>query len=606
MLFRSTFLATTLSLLAPLASAQTEEPTREELEAAFAERLTNVKLVGFTTLDGEEGVKEDSYTIQSATKLEDGRWRFVAQIEFGGRAVPMAMALPVEWAGDTPVITVDDMKFPMMGSYTARVLFHGDQYVGVWTGKGYGGQMYGKVVPIADGEAGADEPAADEEADTGGGNGAWSGPGLSIVEDGVHWPSFRGPFGRGVADAHPTPIEWNVEKGDGVRWSAELPGMAHSSPVVWGDKLFLTTAIRVDGEQELRVGLYGDIAPVEDESEFAFGVYCLDKKTGDVLWEQISWEGVPAIKRHTKGSHCSSSPAVDAERVVAFYGTEGLFCYDHDGELLWSTDFGVLDAGYFLMPDAQWGFSSSPVLHDGKVIVQCDVQGQSFVSALDAATGKELWRTNREEVPTWSTPTVDVREGRSQVICNGWKHIGGYDLATGKELWKLVGGGDIPVPTPIVSHDLILITNAHGQMAPIYAIHAMAEGELTIDPKECEGMAWSYPARGNYMQTPLVYGEEAYFCNDSGILSAYDVTSGESIYRERLGAGRSGFTGSGVAADGKLYFTSEEGQVYVVQAGPDFAVLAENDLGEEFMSSPAISEGVLYFRSRTRLTAVGE
>jgi len=245
------------------------------------------------------------------------------------------------------------------------------------------------------------------------------------------------------------------------------------------------------------------------------------------------------------------------------------------------------------------------VLAGDRVVVQCDVQGQSFVAALDAKTGKELWRANRDEVPTWSTPTVDVREGRSQVICNGWKHIGGYDLSTGKELWKLVGGGDIPVPTPIVAHDLVFVTNAHGSMAPIYAIDPMAEGELTIDAKTCKGMVWSYPSRGNYMQTPLAYGEEVYFCNDAGILSAYDVTTGESIYRERLGTGRTGFTGSGVAADGKLYFTSEEGDVFVVRAGPDFEVLAENALGEEFMSCPAISEGVLFFRSRTYLTAVG-
>ena len=418
------------------------------------------------------------------------------------------------------------------------------------------------------------------------------------------WPSFRGPQASGVAEGHTTATEWDIEEGTNIKWRVEVPGLAHSSPVIQGDRLFVTTAIRLEGEQELRVGLYGDIAPVQDTSPFSFELYCYDKNTGAQRWAAPCWEGVPKYKRHTKGSFAASSPACDGKRVVAFFGTEGLFCHDLDGKLLWKKDLGDLDSGYYVVLEAQWGFSASPVLVDDKVIVQCDVQGQSFVAALDANDGKELWRTNRDEVPTWSTPTVDVREGRAQVICNGYKHIGGYDLSTGAELWKLVGGGDIPVPTPVISHDMIFITNAHGRMAPIYAIDVMAKGTLTMDSEESEGMVWSSARRGNYMQTPLAYGEEIYFCNDAGILSCFDVGTGDELYRERLGPGGAGFTGSGVAADGKLYFCNEEGKVYVVAAGMDFEVLAENSLGEECMSCPALSEGVIYYRSRRHLVAI--
>jgi outer membrane protein assembly factor BamB len=257
-----------------------------------------------------------------------------------------------------------------------------------------------------------------------------------------------------------------------------------------------------------------------------------------------------------------------------------------------------------MVPDAQWGFSSSPVLYEDRVLVQCDVQGQSFLVALDANSGEEVWRTDRDEVPTWSTPTVDVREGRSQVICNGFKHIGGYDLKTGAELWKLVGGGDIPVPTPIVSHDLIFVTNSHGRMTPIYAIDAMAEGTLTFEEEVSEEIVWSSRRGGNYMPTPVAYGEEIYFCNDRGILTCRDIAGGDEHYRERLGGGGTGFTASGVAADGKVYFADEIGEVYVIAAGMDFEVLAVNELGEECMASPAISEGVLYYRCRQRIVAI--
>jgi len=205
-------------------------------------------------------------------------------------------------------------------------------------------------------------------------------------------------------------------------------------------------------------------------------------------------------------------------------------------------------------------------------------------------------------VPTWSTPTIDPERGR--IYVNGYKHIGGYDLETGDELWFMEGGGDIPVPTPVLAHDLVYITNAHGRMAPILAIEADAEGFLDMDPQECDQVAWAHPRRGNYMQTPIVVGGEIYCCSDGGILRCFDAKTGEELYSERLGEGTSGFTGSAVASDGKLYFTSEEGEVHVVRASREFEHLGMSELGETFMSTPAVSEGTIYFRTRGHLVAV--
>ncbi len=420
-----------------------------------------------------------------------------------------------------------------------------------------------------------------------------------------NWPQFRGPRASGVAEGFATVTEWDIGSGKNVLWRSALPGLALSSPIVWGERIYLTNAVRKGGKAELTVGLYGSVEPVADEGEHLLQVLCLDRKDGKILWTQTAFDGHPKFPRHPKGSFAASTPATDGEHVLAFFGTEGLFCYDPDGKLLWKKDFGDLDAGWYVMLSASWGFSASPVIHEGVVYIQCDVQKGSFVAALKASDGTELWRTPREEVPTFGAPTVDVRAGRSQLVCNGFKHIGGYDLATGKELWKLEGGGDIPVPTPVIGDGLIYITNSHGRMAPMLAIDAMAEGTLALEPADSPHMRWSELRRGTYMQTPLVLGEFLYACKDNGVLTCFDAAGGEVVYEERLGDGVSGFTSSPVSADGKLYFASEEGVVYVVKEGFEFTLLGKSELGEECMATPAVSGGVLYYRTRGHMTAIG-
>jgi outer membrane protein assembly factor BamB len=416
-----------------------------------------------------------------------------------------------------------------------------------------------------------------------------------------NWPQFRGPSAGGTGEGSPA-TEWNGETGKNVRWKTEIPGLGYSSPVVWGDRIFLTSAVPQTGGASVKLGLYGDIKPVEGEGAQSFNVYCLDRKSGKILWTKTATSGQPKIKRHPKSSHANPTPATDGKHLAVSFGSEGLYVYNLDGKLLWKKDLGVLDAGFYRVPDAQWGFSSSPIIDDGMVIVQADVQKNSFLAAFDAKDGKELWRTSRGDVPTFGTPSVVPAAGsRKQVVVNGWKHIGGYDLKTGKEVWKLEGGGDIPVPTPVFQDGLIVITNAHGDGRPIYAIRQEAEGDLS---KNRDAIAWSQDKAGNYMQTPLLASGLGYFCFDNGVLTVYQLSNGERLYQQRLGSATSGFSSSPVAAASRLYVTNEDGHTYVLQQGREYKLLAENELGESVMATPAISDGMLLIRGSKHLFAI--
>lgn len=437
-------------------------------------------------------------------------------------------------------------------------------------------------------------------------------PGMIFVlqgqgkNEGMNWPSFRGPNASGIAENYATPVFWDVESSKNIQWKIPIPGLAHSSPIVWGDCIFVTTATG-EAEAELKVGLYGSVAPVDDDSVHEWKVYCLDKKSGKVIWEKTAHKGVPKVKRHPKATHANTTPATDGEHVVAFFGSEGLYCYDMQGKLMWKKDFGLLDSAFFMMPKAQWEFASSPIIHQGIVIVQCDALNTQFLAALDIKTGEEIWRTPRDDVPAWSTPTVHVGEKRTQIIVNGFKHIGGYDFKTGKELWKISGGGDIPIPTPVVGHGMVFINSAHGRLSPIYAIKLESKGNISLKADETsnESIVWSVRRGGSYLLTPLIYGDYLYNLQWNGSLSCYHAKTGELVYREQLGK-MTAFSASGVAADGKLYFSSEEGGIFVLNAGPEFQVLATNSMKDECMATPAISEGNLYFRTHHYLVAVSE
>lgn len=426
--------------------------------------------------------------------------------------------------------------------------------------------------------------------------------------DPAHWPSLHGAHARGVGPGTP-PIAWDLTTGENVRFQVSLPGLAHASPVIWGDRIYVVTVTSAGPQPELRVGLYGDITPAKDqEIVHTWWLYAFDRATGTLVWKRELHRGTPATKRHIKATHANSTPTTDGEHIVVFLGSEGLHCLDRNGKRLWRKDFGVLDAGYYMIPAAQWGFASSPVIEDGKVVVLAEVQKNSFLAVLDVATGEEIWKIERDDVPSWSTPTVIGRGAEAQIVINGFKHTGGYSFTTGAERWRMSKyGGDVPVPRPVAGDGMVYLTNGHGR-SPVVAVRSSARGDITLaaDKTSNQGVAWASPKGGAYMQTPILQDGRLYVCNDNGLLSVFDAATGEMIYKARLTKSGEGFTASGVAAGGHLYYPSENGEVHVVKAGPSFELLGVHSLGEVTMATPAIAENILYFRTRHHLIAIGE
>jgi outer membrane protein assembly factor BamB len=422
----------------------------------------------------------------------------------------------------------------------------------------------------------------------------------------ANWPQFRGPGARGVDESQATPTNWNVETGANIRWQTPLPGLSHASPIVWGDRVYVATAVR-PGKTDLKVGLYGDITSLEEKQAHQWRLLALDKATGRILWNTLGCEGAPRARRHPKASACNSTPATDGKHIVAIFGSEGLFCFDMEGKLLWQKDLGPMASGFYIAPSAQWGFGSSPIIADGKVIVLCDVLTNSFLASFDLADGKEVWRCPRKDVPTWGTPTVVETSGRKQIAVNGWLSTGGYDLATGTNLWRLEGGGDVPVPTPVFAHGLIYLTSAHGPYAPIRAVRPDAVGDITPgDPGQTNSaIPWAYSRRGNYMQTPIVVGDLLFGCSDWGVVTCFDAVTGVVKYKQTLASHGHGFTASPVSDGRHVYFTSEMGAVFVVAAAPEYRLAGSNELHETCLATPAIADGTLFFRTREKLIAIG-
>jgi outer membrane protein assembly factor BamB len=427
----------------------------------------------------------------------------------------------------------------------------------------------------------------------------------SVSLSAQHWPAFRGMNAAGVADGKPTAVKWNIATGENLAWKAQVPGVAVSSPIVWGDRMFVSTAISSDPNQGIRTGLYGDVEPVNDSSKHTWRVLALDKKSGKVLWDKLAYEGTPKTKRHPKSSQASATPVTDGRHVIVSFGSEGLYSFDVDGKLLWKKDLGVLNAGWFFDPDYEWGIGSSPIIYKNMVIVQCDIQRRSFLAAFDTDTGKEVWRTEREEIPSWSTPTIFEANGKAELVTQATTFTRGYDPMTGKELWRYSGNSEIAIPTPIIGPGVVIITNGYRGVQPIFAIKPGATGDITLkdNATKSDFVSWSTKRGGPYIPTPLIYGDLLYVLNN-GVLTSYKVASGEQVYQKRLGGTGGAFSASPVAADGKIYCASEDGDVFVIKAGPDYEELAKNSIGEVVMATPAISDGLIFFRGLKHVYAI--
>ncbi|MEM9586054.1 MAG: PQQ-binding-like beta-propeller repeat protein [Planctomycetota bacterium] len=428
--------------------------------------------------------------------------------------------------------------------------------------------------------------------------------GLPPLIAGNNWPGFRGIAGVGVVQDAQLPHRWDATDPNdpAVRWRVHVPGLGHGSPVVFGNKIFLTTAIASDGRASLKLGR-GGIKAAEGDGEQTWAVLCYDKTSGALLWQKDVKTGEPRATRHAKATHANTSVAVDEDRVVAFFGSEGLYCLDHDGELLWEKDLGIIDVSKY---DIGWGYASSPVIHDDVIVLVCDDPNDPYLVTLDLETGNEVWRKPRQGdcERSWSTALVHATNESAQVVVNGWPWIVSYDLASGEEIWRIEGGGDNPTPTPFAIDHRIYVTNSHGGESPIIVVDENAKGNLTEDADAAaKSLIWRTDRGGSYMSTPIVVHDRLYLGNTNGVIRCFDALSGDRVFEERLGRDASIYS-SLVAAGNQIYCPSEDGTVYVLRASDRLNVLSKNPMGEPCLASPAISGNVLLIRTTKSLVAI--
>ena len=414
--------------------------------------------------------------------------------------------------------------------------------------------------------------------------------GSSAVIDGqtqTAWQQWRGPFNTGMAHGD-APLRWDDKTN--IRWKTEISGRGHSTPVVAGDKLFLTTAVPT-GKRVPYAGRGAD-----GGIEHRFEVLAVDRASGKVAWRRTAVVATPHEGYHQLyGSFASNSPVTDGQRVFAFFGSRGLYAYDVNGAPLWSKDFGVK-----MRMDAEWGEGTPLALHDNRLLLHFDHLELGFLVMLDSATGKEMWRVKRSEGYNWAAPFVAVHQGRRQIVMSG-QTVRGYDFDTGALLWEAAGLGENSVPQPVQHGDLVYAMSGHN-VRMLLAIRLGRKGTLSGS----DGIAWSTPRGVSYTPSPVVHDNRLYVITDSGLLSTLNATTGAPVYQQRRLPRSYNFKASPVGANGKLYLATEEGDVVVVRMGDSFEVLATNTLaGQSFIASPVIVDGDIYLRSRTHLFRIG-
>ena len=423
---------------------------------------------------------------------------------------------------------------------------------------------------------------------------------FTTIGSAANWPQWRGPDGSGISTEKNLPIEWTPTKN--IQWKTAIDGRGHSSPIVWGNKIFLTTA--VEGEavpgakamthmNEGQVFLHPD--SVGADHRHTFKVMALDRNTGKILWETVAWQGTPYDNRHRKSSYASSTPATDGKLVYAFFGTEGLYAYDYNGKLAWKAQLGNLGT-------VGMGTGTSPILFENLVIVQCDEENgeSSFIVALDKKTGKEVWRTPRKVQVSWATPILVRTAKRAELITSGTEFVISYDPATGKELWRHKGVESNAIPSPVANSDMVfLVAGFPAKIA--MAIKLGGSGDLTGTPN----VPWTYAKGTAYVPSPILYGDYLYLTTDRGILTCIDAKTGEVKYEGGRIPIPATFTASPVAFDGKILMTSEDGDTFIVKAGPKHEILGTNSVGEAVYASPAIADGRIFIRGEKNLYCIG-
>lgn len=424
------------------------------------------------------------------------------------------------------------------------------------------------------------------------------------------WPRFRGVDGAGNADGLNLPIQFDVPSNEGLLWKTLVPGVGHSSPVVWGDKIILTTAVALDEEPTYQLRTNSGFDTHEEEIEYRWLVICLDLATGDKLWETELCRGKPVSKRHIMSSNANSTPAIDEASIVVNLAGEGVYCLSHDGEIRWKRNLGRLASGWFMDSGYEWGFASSPVIHEEKVILQCDVFEGAFLTALRLQDGSDIWRVEREELSSWGTPLVVKSQHGFQVVANGTRAICGYKIETGEELWRVNENSEITVASPVLNEHQVLVTGGYKPIDPIFSIDPDARGDITQsirDNSEVAETGWFRERGGAYLVTPLVYRGLMYFLQTNGVITCLDSKDGSEIYKKRLASGRSGdIVASPIAADGNIYIAGSNGDVFVLAAGASFERPTVCPIGEPIMASPAAARSRLIIRGQNHVFCLAQ
>ncbi len=417
----------------------------------------------------------------------------------------------------------------------------------------------------------------------------------------ANWPQFRGSS-SGVIEEGLSPSAWSAT--ENVAWTVEIPGRGWSSPIVWGERIFVTSAVSEADTETPKKGLYlGGNRDKASDKTHRWMVYCVDFNTGKILWEQVAHKGVPRHPLHIKNTYASETPVTDGQRIYAYFGNVGLFCYDLDGKPLWSREFASLKTSN------NWGTAASPVLYEDKLFIQNDNDEQSFLVALNKKTGEQIWRVERDEKSNWATPYIWKNQQRTELVTAARGKIRSYNL-DGQLLWELGGMSSIVIPTPLAEHGLLYVTSGYvgDKKRPLFAIRPDAQGDITLseDKTSNQYVAWCQKQGGPYNPSPIVYGDYLYVLYDRGFLSCYDARTGNEVYsRQQIAAGATAFTASPWANDGKLFCLSEDGDTFVIQAGPEFKVLGRNALNEMCMATPAAVRGSLILRTLTKLYRIG-
>lgn len=422
------------------------------------------------------------------------------------------------------------------------------------------------------------------------------------------WRQFRGAGAAGIGDAQGAPAIWDVATGHNVRFKTAIPGIALASPIIDQGRIFVATTVSAKGDTTFRTGLYGDGTSVDDTSEHSFRLYALDATSGKIVWEQEVAKTAPTVRRHLKSSLANSTPVTDGERIVVLFGTVGVLAtYDRDGKELWRRQIPVLEANDPQSGTAEWGHASSPVIWNDRVFVQADMRRDSFLAAYRLSDGAEIWNVSRAEPSTWSTPTIVSSPRGDELVTNGTT-IRAYRPETGELLWSLGPNSEVVVATPVAGEGMAYVTAGYPPVRPVYAIRAGSRGDLTLadDASSSAAVAWSHNRGGTYLPTPILYRGHFVTLNNNGILTAYRASDGAEVHRARVGASGTSFTASPVAADGRLYLISEEGDVFVIRGEPGYELLTKVSMGEVVMATPAISDGLMVVRTLGHVVGVAE